>query len=346
MRSRPSGVYAGVPAEQRRAERRVRLMAAALDVMGTEGWSATTVRGVCRRAKLTPRFFYESFEDLDALAVAVFDKVVGDATAKVLAAVAEAGDDPHDQARAAIATFISELTDDPRRARVAFVEALGSEPMARRRLETLRTLAGLIATQARVAYGPPPEADGLVDATATLLAGRHRRAADLLARRGPGRSRDELVDDCVALFIATGEAAAAVGRVLAAEAVARVPGRRRPPRQQRPGRRAPARNAGRSPGGAANGLSAVVVCGAHVVRGRLGREQRVDLAEVPAHLGCEGIEDALPVADALRRLGQVQLHLAHGLHGTKGALDRPAQRAGVEARRLATRHEHSGASEL
>ena len=70
---------------------------------------------------------------LDALAVAVFDKVVGDATAKVLAAVAEAGDDPHDQARAAIATFISELTDDPRRARVAFVEALGSEPMARRR---------------------------------------------------------------------------------------------------------------------------------------------------------------------------------------------------------------------
>ena len=51
--------------------------------------------------------------------------------------------------------------------------------------------------------------------TATLLAGG---IAELLISWLAGDldvSRDELVDDCVALFIATGEAAAAVGRARA-----------------------------------------------------------------------------------------------------------------------------------
>src|SRR3954452_9747578 len=99
-------VYGGLTAAARVEGRRPRLMDAALELMGSEGWSGTSVRAVCREAGLTPRFFYESFGDLDALAVAVFDEITVQATAAILDAVADAPPEPTAQAHAAIATFV------------------------------------------------------------------------------------------------------------------------------------------------------------------------------------------------------------------------------------------------
>jgi AcrR family transcriptional regulator len=211
-----SGVYGGVSADDRRAERRRRLMDAAFALLGTEGWSATTVRGVCAEAKLTPRFFYESFEDLDALAVAVFDDIVETATARVLEALASAPPTPQDAIRAAIEAFVFDLTDDPRRARIVFVEALGSEPLLRRRLEVMRSYGQLFAEQARIAYRPPPEAEGLVEVTAAVFAGGMAELLITWTQGGLRHTREELVDDCVALFTAGGDAAARLARQRAA----------------------------------------------------------------------------------------------------------------------------------
>jgi len=205
-------VYGGLSAGDRAEARRRRLMEAALELIGTEGWAAASVRGVCRQAGLTPRFFYESFDDLDALAVAVFDDIAVTTTAAILEAVRAAPPAPAAQARAAIATFVDELTSDPRRARVAFAEALGSEALARRRLQAMRAMAGLIADHGRRAYGSVPQADTLVDITAALLAGG---IAELLIAWLDGAiaaTREELVDDCAALFMVTAEGAAALGR--------------------------------------------------------------------------------------------------------------------------------------
>jgi AcrR family transcriptional regulator len=199
-------------AGDRTEARRRQLMEAALELIGTDGWAETSVRGVCRQAGLTPRFFYESFADLDALAVAVFDDIAMTATAAILEAVRAAPPEPSAQARAAIATFVDELTRDPRRARVAFAEALGSEALARRRLQAMRAMAELIADHGRRAYGSVQEADTLVDITAALLAGG---LAELLIAWLDGAipaTRDELIEDCTALFMITAEGAAALGR--------------------------------------------------------------------------------------------------------------------------------------
>jgi AcrR family transcriptional regulator len=205
-------VYGGMSANDRVEARRRRLLEAALELIGTDGWAETSVRGVCRQARLTPRFFYESFGDLDALAVAVFDDIAVSATAAILDAVRGAPAEPAAQARAAIATFVDELTRDPRRARVAFAEALGSEALARRRLQAMRAMAELIAGHGRRAYGSAAAADTLVDITAALLAGG---IAELLIAWLDGAiaaTRDELVEDCTALFMITAEGAAALGR--------------------------------------------------------------------------------------------------------------------------------------
>ncbi|WP_205698356.1 TetR/AcrR family transcriptional regulator [Conexibacter sp. SYSU D00693] len=205
-----SGVYRGVPAAERQAARRRRLLDAALDLLGTEGAQATTVRAVCRRAQLTPRFFYESFEDLDALLVAVFDEVVQAATARMLEALGVAGADQDARARAAIGAFVDALTEDPRVARVVCLEALGSEPLMRRRLAVVRSMTQLVAEHARAEFRPPPDAEPLVDLTATVLVGGLAEVLISWLDGGLRQDRDQLVDDFAALFVATGAAAADV----------------------------------------------------------------------------------------------------------------------------------------
>ena len=207
MRPQPaSSVYRGVPAAERQATRRQQLIDAAYDLLGSEGWQATTVRAVCRRAGLTPRYFYESFPDLDSLVVAVFDRIVAELVVVVLEQVVAAPDEAHAKARAAIGGFVRHVTEDPRRARIVFSEALGSEALARRRFDTLRTFARLIAEQGRAFYGVRGH-ERLADTTAYLLAGG--MAELLLAWRDGtiGSSLEELIDDCAALFVVAGEAA-------------------------------------------------------------------------------------------------------------------------------------------
>jgi AcrR family transcriptional regulator len=213
----PTGVYGGVPAAQRRAERRSRLLDAGEEILGTKGWQGTTVRAVCAGARLTPRYFYESFADREALLVAVFDRIAAEAANRVLEAVNMAPRDAAARSRAAIEAFVDFAVDDPRYARILFVEAMGSEALIRRRLDTIRLFAGLIAEQGREFFDPPQEADDLVETTAFLLAGG---LAELLMAWLEGRlevSRDRLIEDCAALFAATGEAAAAIARRRAGE---------------------------------------------------------------------------------------------------------------------------------
>ena len=69
------GAYGGVSAADRQAMRRKQLLEAALELIGTRGWSATSVRAVCSQAGLSSRFFYESFDSIDQIAVALFDGV-------------------------------------------------------------------------------------------------------------------------------------------------------------------------------------------------------------------------------------------------------------------------------
>jgi AcrR family transcriptional regulator len=207
-----TGRYGGVDADERIAARRGALIEAGLELLGTHGWPATTVRAVCAQASLTPRYFYESFKDLDALLLAVFDEIAGAAATTVLAAVTEAPDEVRAKAHAAIAAFVEFVTDDPRRARVLFIEAMGAESLARRRFATVRMFAGLVAQQARSFYRLSDDPDPLVELTALTLAGG--LAESLLAWLDGTLTltREQLIEHSTDLFVATGEAAVELAR--------------------------------------------------------------------------------------------------------------------------------------
>jgi len=164
------GSYGGVSASGRQEERRRRLLAAGLQVMGTEGLAAATVRAICREAGLSSRFFYESFPGVEELAVALFDQIFTQATETVLAAVAEAPPDLGERNRIAIKTFVRELTDDPRVARFTLMESLGSEALARRRLAMVRTITETML-QRKQAPGADRKTGSYREVAATVVVG-------------------------------------------------------------------------------------------------------------------------------------------------------------------------------
>ena len=199
-----------MPAADRRVERRTLLLDAAFDLLGTEGWSGTTVRAVCQRARLNPRYFYESFDDLDALVVAVYDRVVAELREEVAAATTDAGDDPTAQTSAAVERIVAFVDDDRRRARVLYVEALGNEALNRRRIETGHEVVTLVEADASRRHDAARPGDPIGRIAAAVLVGG---LSELLVAWLDGRidvSRDQLVEDATVLLRAVGDAAAGV----------------------------------------------------------------------------------------------------------------------------------------
>ena len=204
--------WRGIPLDERQAERRRILVDAAFDLLGTVGVAGTTVRGVCEAAGLNPRYFYESFEDLDGLLVAVFDRVAEDGLAVILDAVAATrGADPLATTRAVMDGFLRFITDDPRRAQVLYVAGLGNEALARRRLDAMLGMADLFASGgAGGTERPPVPDDPVVKVAASMVVGG---MSELVITWLEGRldmSLDQLIDDASILFGALGDAAAAV----------------------------------------------------------------------------------------------------------------------------------------
>lgn len=196
---RPSR-WAGMSPDSRRTLRRRILLDAALDLLATQGWDGTSLRAVCQAAELNPRYFYESFESLDDLLVAVYDRVVDDLTAAVSEAVRASPPDLRVQMRTAIETILDFVEVDDRRGRVLYQVALGNETLNRRRLETGRRLVEIIESDATSrADLVPGEQVGRMGA-AILVGGFGELLAEWLAGR-IDVSREQFAQDATTMFL-------------------------------------------------------------------------------------------------------------------------------------------------
>lgn len=135
--------YRGVEAAERLATRRNRLLTAGLDLLGAEreSTSAVTVRGVCRKAGLAARYFYESFTDKDAFVAAVFDWVIAELAATTQASVASAP--RQEQTRAGMANIVRTIVRDARIGRLLFSTQLADPVIVRKRAESSALFAML-----------------------------------------------------------------------------------------------------------------------------------------------------------------------------------------------------------
>jgi len=125
--------YRGESPQERQSRRRAALVEAALDAVADPAVEVS-VRAVCAKAGLTPRYFYENFTTLDELLVAVVGQIGDEIFAAGSRGVLEVLDRPLIvQARAAFTHGYGVLAADERRARALLVLASGHDVLQERR---------------------------------------------------------------------------------------------------------------------------------------------------------------------------------------------------------------------
>lgn len=160
--------YKGVSAEERRAERRARLVRACLDVVGAEGILGTSAERVCAEAQLTKRYFYESFPDRDALLLAAADEMFATLRERMEQEL------PRNRSRRArthamLTVLIDTLSGDPRLARL-YVESPGNPVLQARREQAITSFTEFAATAVLTDDGAARDPGRLL-ATRVLTAG-------------------------------------------------------------------------------------------------------------------------------------------------------------------------------
>jgi AcrR family transcriptional regulator len=142
--------YGGKTHEERRAERRERLLDAGLELFGTQGYAQTTIEQICAAARLNPRYFYAEFETREALLGAVYERHVLAVADGVRAAIEAAPLDPRVRLEVGLLAFLDGSLADERAARINYFEVVGVSPaLERLRRRILGEYADMIAAQLR-----------------------------------------------------------------------------------------------------------------------------------------------------------------------------------------------------
>ena len=209
--------YGGVPAAERTAARRTRLVEAALDLMSEGSWRSVTVAALCARASLHKRYFYETFTDLDDVARAAIDHVAeAVATAALGTFLSLSESDPLDErAHVTLGAVVRVLVEDPRKAQTLFGPVSASLETLEHRALALDGLTAILVEHARTIHDVELEADSLATTTPAFLVGGTGEAILAWLRNPERPSVDQLVDDITTLWLLTGNGAAdAAGRRL------------------------------------------------------------------------------------------------------------------------------------
>lgn len=149
--------FKGVSADDRRIDRRNRLVRAAFEIAGSEGAGALGVGRVCLAAGLTKRYFYESFASLAELQSAVVDRAIT-LMSECVDPFRPTG--PGGPPQAWLEAFVSALVDDEYLARVLLTETHGGALSPFRHQIIDVAIAGMA----------PPGSDAQADLRARLVA--------------------------------------------------------------------------------------------------------------------------------------------------------------------------------
>ena len=208
-RPAPAGprLYRGLSAAERNTQRRERLLAAGLELFGTDGYARTSIRAVSAEAGLNSRYFYESFSSREDLLYHVYERVIRDVATAVVEVTARA-ETTKEQAHEGLRVAWTILTEDPRKARLIALEVVGvSERLERLRRDNRHAFADLLVQNTRLIHGggveprlnPVLTARSLMGAVVEMLVDWINGDVDATV--------DELVEHFTLLFTVVAEAA-------------------------------------------------------------------------------------------------------------------------------------------
>jgi len=199
--------FRGVSAEQRQAERYQKLMEAGLQCFGSHGFYKVTVREICAEAKLTERYFYESFKNTEALLVAVYQRLIHGMQQVIISSIlVEENKEPKHLIRLGLTVFLRYVSNDPRIARILFIDI----PHVRFEnkaliMDTMSTFDTMLQQFGRILFPNFPEQAVNVDLVTTGLNGANVHIVMRWVHSNFSYPFEEVLESCYTLFAAMAE---------------------------------------------------------------------------------------------------------------------------------------------
>jgi AcrR family transcriptional regulator len=183
------------------AERRRKLIDAAIQLYGTQGYHNTTVRGICAAAHLSERYFYESFSSSEELLLTTFDLVVERVLARIEAAIAATEPTADAMMRAALTTYYADSRQNSAVARLTLIELRTVSTAADAAYRDVqRRIAALLERIISMGDTRVPKPGLSSDLLSTALAAAFNGLALAWAESGYERSLDEMIRTSLAVY--------------------------------------------------------------------------------------------------------------------------------------------------
>ncbi|MFC9996311.1 TetR/AcrR family transcriptional regulator [Nocardia sp. NPDC127526] len=188
----------GLDADERSAQRRRQLLAAATELFARQSYSGTSIEQICQAAYVGTKGFYDHFDSKEACYTALLEQITAGIQQRVGEVAAEtAGLAWPERKRAVMAAFVHAIADDPRLAKVTFGEAGGISPAVERQRRSNRRWSAAFLNQLWPEQVSLDERQSLALSLATI-GGMFELVADWLHHHDDGGAPDvveTLVED-------------------------------------------------------------------------------------------------------------------------------------------------------
>jgi AcrR family transcriptional regulator len=112
-----------------------RIMDALAQLTAEQGYEATKISDIVKRAGVARKTLYDNFEGKEEVFLAAFDAARDDVVERIELACAEAGAAWQEQVEAGLAAFLGYVAENPNLARMCMIESLSATPVASKRYE-------------------------------------------------------------------------------------------------------------------------------------------------------------------------------------------------------------------
>ncbi|HEX7244853.1 MAG TPA: helix-turn-helix domain-containing protein [Solirubrobacterales bacterium] len=211
MRSRAQGAQEGsarpeISREFIAVHKRRRIMDAIAELSAEQGYDATKIGDIVRRAGVARKTLYDNFDGKEEVFLSAFDAAYEEVTRRVEGACAAAEGDWDERLAAGLAALLGYVAERPAMARMCLIEALSATPAAKERYED--ALGAFVGLTGRIV----PRDERLPETIDETVVGGVAWIVYQKVRRGEAARAEELLPELTEFMTAPYLGAAAADR--------------------------------------------------------------------------------------------------------------------------------------
>lgn len=195
--------FKGLSLTERKQARREKLIQAGIEAYGRQGFFAVTVKDICNQAKLTERYFYESFKKSDELFQTIFLTLIDQLQQNVMQAIMQASPVPEKMIASGLTALLTTLKNNPGMARIIYIDAMLVQELHNQATihETMSRFERMIHAFVMLTMPHIKRSEREISLIATGLNGYITQIAIRWVMSGFKQSMDEVLSSCSIVFL-------------------------------------------------------------------------------------------------------------------------------------------------